>query len=313
MRTRQDAMDKFSQPIALLSVIACLLSCVPLATHAEQAADLDSGPEPLVVRHYQAQERYRFGLEVLDLALSKLEIPYEIITPPTQMMNEARGERYVIQGKLDLQFLSATAQREASMIPVKIPVYQGILGLRLLLATPERQQALSQLQTVSDLRRFVGGHGADWGDLPVYAANQLPVMTNGSYEALFRQLAVGRFDYFHRGLNEIWDEAERHQDNLLIVHGVALFYPQPVYFFVTKQRPELARKIEEGLKKAHEDGSIRVLFQRQFGAFIKQANLENRRLIVLKNPDASIDSLDGMLWWMPESYRSKVMKGSVAE
>ncbi len=221
-------------------------------------------------------------------------------------MNEARGERYVIQGTLDLQFMSTSAQREASMIAVKIPVYQGILGLRLLLATPEKHHALSQVRSVAELRQFVGGHGADWGDLPVYAANQLPVMTNSSYDGLFRQLAVGRFDYFHRGLNEIWAEAERHKDQLQIVDEVALFYPQPVYFFVSKQRPELARQIEEGLRRAHEDGSIRALFQRQFGAFIEQADLDNRHLIVLENPEASIDSLAGMLWWMPESFRAKV-------
>jgi len=299
-------MSKFGRSTPLLKVIASLLFWLPGATPAQQDVAPEVEPETLVIRHYQAQERYRFGLEVLDLALSKLGMPYEIITPPEQIMNEARGERYVIQGKLDLEFMSTTAQREASMIPVKIPVYQGILGLRLLLATPEKRQALSQLRSVADLRQFVGGHGADWGDLPVYAANQLPVITNSSYEALFHQLAVGRFDYFHRGLNEIWDEAERHKDKLLIVDEVALFYPQPVYFFVTKERPELARQIEEGLRKAHADGSIRALFLRQFGAFIEQANLENRHLIVLKNPEASIDRLADMLWWMPESFRAKV-------
>ncbi len=60
--------------------MAALLFWLPTSPLAQQNAEAE--PETLVVRHYQAQERYRFGLEVLDLALSKLDIPYEIVTPP---------------------------------------------------------------------------------------------------------------------------------------------------------------------------------------------------------------------------------------
>lgn len=89
--------------------------------------------DTIIVNHYQQQTRYEFGLKVLDLALSKLGEDYQIFGPVEQEVNEGRGELLVIEGQYDLEFMSATLYRESKMIPVKIPIYQGLLGLRLLL------------------------------------------------------------------------------------------------------------------------------------------------------------------------------------
>lgn len=289
-------------PWLLLMLLTALMARAEVPVMAPSvSADAGSNQETLVVRLYQTQARYSGGLALLDLALGKLNRPYRIIRPDTQVMNEARGERLVIQGQLDLQFMSTTPERERAMIPIRIPVYQGILGLRLLLAKKANAQALSRIRSTEDLARFTGGHGSDWGDLPVYAANQLPVITNPNYEGLFRQLIAARFDYFHRGLNEIWDEHARYQDQLVIVDDVMLFYPLPTYFFVSPFRPELAVLLETGLRRAYADGSAQDLFQSLYGERIAQANLRSRHLIILKNPDLPertppIDTS----WWLPE-------------
>lgn len=260
-----------------------------------------SADDTIIVKHYQQQARYEFGLKVLDLALNKLGVAYKIVGPETQEVNEGRGELQVIEGLLDLQFISATLQRESTMIPIKIPVYQGLLGLRLLLVKPELNVLMQDVQSVEDLRRFTGGHGTHWGDLPVYAANGLKVETSPHYESLFKMLEYDRFDYFHRGVNEIWSEQERFADQFVVADNIMLYYPQPVYFFVTKKRPALAAQIEKGFRIALKDGSYRAMFQRQYADILEMADLESRRLIVLKNPAAPPDSpylhLD---WWMPK-------------
>ena len=201
----------------------------------------------LEVSHYQKHTRYEYGAKLLDIALSKLDTPYQInvITPNNEMLNEARGEIEVIKGNIDIEWMSTTIDRESQMIPIKIPIYQGMLGLRLLLVNQLQHQTMSKLNTLQDLQKLRGGHGLHWGDLPVYAANDLPVLPHKNYESIFKMLELGRIDYFHRGLNEIWGELATYKETLKIADNIMLFYPLPVYFFVTKTRPDLAKKLEK--------------------------------------------------------------------
>ncbi len=268
----------------------------------------------LTVTHYQSQARYQYGVKILGLALDKLETPYEIQSIDYPDLNEARGENMVENGEIDLEFMSTNAERERKFLAVKIPIYRGILGLRLLLVTKEKQEELQKISSLHELRRYVGGHGTHWGDLPVYEANGLKVVTSTQYETLFTLLKHDRFDYYHRGLNEVWDEARRHSDRLVIADNVMLFYPHPVYFFVTKKRPELAGEIEKGLKLAIEDGSFKKLFLQEAKPFIDKANLETRKLIVLKNPviPPGTPPLDTS-WWLPEEFQSQLTELSMPE
>ncbi len=258
----------------------------------------------LVVNHYQKHSRYDFGKQVLDLALSKLNIPYQIQTPNGPQLNEARGELLVTTGKLDVQWMSTSKLREQKMIAIKIPIYQGIMGLRLLLTNHEKYSIIGQIQTLNQLQQFVGGHGTHWQDLPVYAANDLPVSTYINYDSLFRQLANNRFDYFHRGLNEIWKEQETHSATLKIAKHVMLFYPHPVYFFVSIHKPELTEHIENGLNIALQDGSFKKLFLHAYQEIIEKGDLANRHLIRLKNPVVPIGGPKlNTHWWLPEKFQ----------
>ncbi len=280
--------------------LTTILNFLPFLTLSAWAQDM------VTVNHYQVQSRYEFGLNLLDLALSKSATDYEIISPykdKTTEINEARGEVEVISGILDIEFLSTTKQRESSMIPIRIPIYQGILGLRLLLVKPSMNRDLSRVNNLQSLRSFTAGHGVHWGDLPVYGANNLPVVTSNQYESLFKMLIGGRFDYFARGVNEIWAELDRYSKDLVVADKVMLFYPHPVYFFISKHRPELALLVGQGLEIAIEDGSYRQLFLDNFAESINNARLEERNLIILRNPVIPQDTpaIDAT-WWMPAKF-----------
>ena len=272
----------------LLALMTSLYSCFLWADAA-----------PITVEHYQTHERYKYGEQLLILALSKLDQEFEIRTPNGPDMNEARGELEVISGSLDLEWMSTTSSRESKMIPVKIPIYRWILGLRLLLVQQERALELSQIQDLKDLQIYTGAHGKHWGDLPVYAANNLKVESLVKYENLFTLLEIGRVDYFHRGLNEIWSEYEQRREKLAIADNVMLFYPLPVYYFVNKSRPELAAQIEKGLMMALEDGSFKEHFLNYHGKFINKGQLDKRRLIPLINPDLPTGTPEiDRSWWL---------------
>lgn len=266
-----------------------------------------SNYDAISVTHYQGHERYEYGAKLLDLALSKLDIPYKIDVSDTDMVNEARGELEVIRGHLDLQWMSTSSFRESKMIPIRIPIYHGALGLRLLLVNKERKAELESIKDIADLQRYTGGHGLHWGDLPIYDANKLKVIAHKQYESIFKLLKLNRIDYFHRGINEIWAEYEHHQNSLAIADNIMLFYPLPVYFFVTTQRPGLAISLEKGLNLALQDGSFKRLFESYMGQQIIDGKLENRNLIVLKNPDLPPDTPEmGVDWWLPEHHLSNI-------
>ena len=264
--------------------------------------------EQLTVKHYQTQDRYELGIKVLELALSKLATPYKI-QATAERVNEARGEAQVIDGLLDIQFMITTEYREKNMIPIKTPIYRGTLGLRLLLIKKERQNELKTINNIKQLQKYVGGHGKHWSDLAIYGHNDLPVMSNVKYANLFKQLKSDRFDYFHRGILEIWQEKQQHSEHLTVAENIMLFYPQPTYFFVSKLRPKLAIEIEKGLNLAINDGSFKQVFLDHVGADLKQANLSSRTLIVLDNPILPANTpLIDMSWWLPKKFRKHIMQ-----
>ena len=221
-------------------------------------------------------------------------------------MNEARGELQLLQNVYDLEWLTASTERNCKLIPIKIPLYRGILGFRLLLVRKADHEKISNITNISDLRQLTGGHGLHWQDLSIYAANELPVHANVKYETLFEQLKTKRFDYFHRGINEVWEEYEQHKDSLSIADNILLFYEQPVYYYVSPHRPLLAKDLTLGLQRALEDGSYKALFSRYFDHILKRVDFENRKIIKLKS--VSSDELEPKLetdWWMPRTLLPK--------
>lgn len=256
------------------------------------------GPE-LTIRHYQGNPRYKFGLDLLKLALSKSGVKFNLVAH--ENINEARGQLMVASGKLDIQFLSTNDERERLLLPIKIPIYRGILGLRLLLVHKDKEEQIN-ISNIEDLRKYTGGHGSHWGDLPVYKANNLKVVTNARYDSLFELLKLKRFDYMHRGLSEIWGELDKHRNNLVIKDGVMIFYPHPVYFFVNKKNSKLATLIEKGLLRALNDGSYKKLFDKNFADIVKRAQLSKRSLIILDNPVVPRGTKKIKTdWWMKNS------------
>ena len=119
------------------------------------------------------------------------------------------------------------------------------------------------------------------------------VVTGSCYEGLFHMLINDRFDYFPRGVNEIFQEHTIRQKSLpqmVIEPTKALYLPLPTYVFVSPKHPELAQRIETGLRAIIQDGSFNRLFRKFHQDNIRKANLDQREIFTLDNPLLPADS-----------------------
>ncbi|WP_171013461.1 transporter substrate-binding domain-containing protein [Chitinivorax sp. B] len=279
----------------LIGIVSYLLS---IPVHADT---------PALVRVPQAEStrdaRNHYPINLLKLALSKLDDKDFEVTASNIRMTQSRAMAELAQGKqIDVAWTMTSAEREQQLLPIRIPIYKGLLGWRLLLIHNSRQIPLAAVNSLPDLAQFKAGQGHDWPDTAILRQNGLPIEISGNYDGLFKMLTVGRIDYFPRGLNEIGDEWRLHaKDGLMIEQHLVLQYPTACYFFVNRHNTELANTLHTGLELAIKDGSFDALFNKYFKHDIEQARLGTRTILRLKNPllPPQTPLHRSELWFMP--------------
>lgn len=227
--------------------------------------------------------------QLLALALEKTkgrDGPYRIeffkglLSSPRQVLELKNNS-----GLIDLIWDGSDKQREADLLPIRISLLRQLNDYRVFLIRAEDQEKFQNLRNLDELRQFSAGSGVNWPSTAVLRANGLRGETSTVYESLFGMLAAKRFDYFPRGLHEAWVEQQAHADKGLVVESsILLHYVVPVYFFVSRDRPELADRIERGLNIALKDGSFETLFLSipSFRHGLAEIKANQRRIFELK-------------------------------
>lgn len=256
-----------------------------------------------MVQGVNSIEAYAKGL--LKLALSKVPTQYDW-QEPVPNTSEERIVQMLADNELDVVWYASTEALEERFLPVRIPMYKGLLGYRVLMIKRGTQHKYDGVQTLEDMRKFSLGQGRFWADTQVLESNGLKVVKVLKYDGLFHMLDGDRFDAFPRGVHEPWSEMQRYPTLALDVEQNLLFsYINPFYFFVNKSNPGLAGDIERGLRIAIEDGSFNEYFLNDptVKDVITKANLKDRLLIHLENPglpkNTPVD--DASLWFDPYS------------
>jgi len=260
---------------------AWLLSGLLCLAHTGAGAEVITYPRP----ESPADHRGDYPVALLRLALSEagsrdeLRAAQEVMTQDRALVELKRNRH------LRVMWTMTTVRREAEALPIRIPIYKGLIGWRLPLVHAGRSAVLSGVRELRQLSSLTAGQGHDWPDTDILRANGLKVATSSSYTSLFQMLGAGRFDYMPRSISEIWDEVEAHRaDGIMVDQSIVLHYPAAVYFFVNKQDVELARRIERGLERAIANGKFDRLFYAHHAALIERARLAQRRVIELNNP-----------------------------
>lgn len=174
---------------------------------------------------------------------------------------------------------------------VPFPILKGLASYRLFLAHGSNLEVLNHIDDVEVLKTFEIGQGEGWSTGKILEDNGFKVVYGGPYKTLFPMLYANRFQLLMRGVYEIAPELDVYKPEmpeLDIVDGIAIYTYLPMYFFVSRDQPQLAERLEYGLKKAHESGQLDELFMHYFSDTLNLLNLDERTIFCV--PNTNIDS-----------------------
>ena len=235
----------------------------------------------------EAQEEYY--IKLLELALENtIEDygPYKLnLTDSSFYQEEGLDKLRKGQGDIDILYTMTSKAREMVLQPIRIPILKGLGGHRVSFVRLGEEDIMANAKLKADLKEYTFVQGADWPDTKILKANGINVKTSQSYNNLFQMVVDDQVDAFPRAVTELWGELREYYDiDIAVEKFVVIQYPSAFYFFVNKSNDKLAKRIEEGLNRAVEDGSFDTLFNVYNQHYIRNLNLENRTYIKLKNP-----------------------------
>ncbi|MCE3251565.1 MAG: hypothetical protein K0Q67_575 [Cellvibrio sp.] len=243
---------------------------------------------PVKVQSTQLEQPSDYFTTLLTMALEASKAENEIIDiifSPRDYA-QARWINMLQNDKSNFVIWTMTdKEREQQLRPIRIPLFKGLFGYRVLLIRKQEQTRFDQVKTIQDLEKFLGGQGTHWPDTLILQANGLRVTTAETTESLFRMIHAKRFDYFPRGISEAWFELiQRNDADLAVEENILLHYPTAIYFFVNKENEALAQRIEKGMETLIDNGKFDQFFYNHPRVSSGFEKLKNRRIIELKNP-----------------------------
>ncbi len=274
--------------VPLLLVLFAVSIASSIYPHSASAKDIDI--IMIAKPHSALDQRHIYNNLVLTMALEKT-VPsfgaYDLQETLSNLQRD-RALHELIKGEcINVHIVPTQQEWENKTIPIRIQLLKGLLSYRLFLIRKDDAEKFSKITSLDQLKRMKAGLRQQWSTTKALNLLGFQVVTGNKYEGLFRMLMSGRFDYFPRGVNEIFDEYDSHQSlypDIGIEQLLALYLPMPTYVFVSPQHPHLAKRIEAGLKIMISDGSLDALFWKYHGENIKRAHLSKRRIFTVDNP-----------------------------
>ena len=135
-----------------------------------------------------ADQRYDYPRKLLELVLSKTSTTYRVEYPAVPMNQNRQIVELEAGRSIDVAPLPSSAEREARLLPIRIPLNKGLLGWRLGLVRKGNTDRIAQVKTLADLKDLRIAQGQDWPDTQILNGNGLDVIKGSSYEGLFKML-----------------------------------------------------------------------------------------------------------------------------
>lgn len=128
------------------------------------------GAAPLEIRlplTGAGQSRDTYQRALLHLLLDEAGVDYRITIVPVRF-SQARIIHELTRGELiNLYWMGTSPELERRLLPVRYPLYRGLLGYRLLFIRDDRQTDFDSVRSAEDLGKFTGGQGIGWSDVAV--------------------------------------------------------------------------------------------------------------------------------------------------
>ncbi|MER2490970.1 transporter substrate-binding domain-containing protein [Catenovulum sediminis] len=263
-----------------------------------------------VVRH----NNIKSAKESYQLALLKLALSYSSKRYSFQESSEYLTQNKLLsdleQGKIDVAWVGTSKEYEDKFLPVRVPLFKGLLGHRIFLIRKGEQAKFDRVATLSQLAQLKAGQVASWTDAQILQDAGLTLVGTNKYQNLFYMLEGGRFDYLPRSVYSPWAEMQAHPElDITVEEHLMVIYPLPAYIFVNKSNQQLYRDIYDGLLKAVEDGQFDEYFYSHplIKEGLERSKLHNRTVLKVPNryltPETPTD--DARLWFDVDAYINK--------
>lgn len=238
-------------------------------------------PRPLEV----ASTIEEYPIQLLSLALDQTGVNYQL-KPSVNILSKSKAiDRLEDNREINIIWGMTNPQREKDLLPIRIPIFKGLIGWRLLLIRQDMAERFKYIQQLDHLIKLSPLQGRDWPDTKILQSNGFDVTTERTQSALIRLLGNARGDFFPRSIIEIWEELAKSKTKIpiQIQPTLGIHYPAAIYFFVNKKSVPLANLIEKGLEKAIANGKFEALFIEHYQDYIDKAQIENRTFFQLEN------------------------------
>lgn len=252
-------------------------------------------------------ENGKYAASMVKLALSYAENERFTFQELPENFTQKRSQEEVLRGNIHVMWAATDGELESQLLPIRIPLYKGLLGHRIFLIRADGQAQFDRITSLDELKKIPIGQGRGWADSDILKLNGFTVYTPTKFDSLMHMLDGGRFDAFPRGVFEPFKEVTNYSHlKLAVEKRFMLVYKMPFYLFVSPQNKKLATDLESGLKKAIADGSFEKLFlsNPNVQEAIKSANMKNRTIFYLDNPKLPPETpVDTKEYWVdPKNF-----------
>lgn len=226
-----------------------------------------------------------YPLQLLSLALDQTGVNYQLKPSENLLSKDKALDRVQDNREINIVWGMTSEQREKDLLPIRIPIFKGLIGWRLLLIRQDMAERFAYIQQLEHLVKLSPLQGRNWPDTKILQSNGFEVVTERSHKALMKMLSDARGDFFPRSIIEIWEEMAKSElpNDIKVQPTIGIRYPAAVYFFVNKKSVPLANLIERGLEKAIENGKFEALFIDNYAAYIEKAKIKSRTFYQLDN------------------------------
>jgi len=228
-----------------------------------------------------------YPIKLLALALDQTGVSYQLI-PSANFLSKGKAlDRLQDNREINIVWGMTNVQREKNLLPIRIPIFKGLIGWRLFLIRQDMAERFTYIQQFEHLVKLSPLQGREWPDTKILQSNGFDVITERNQTSLMKMLGRAQGDFFPRSIIEVWEELERskvaNEIQIQIQPSLGIRYPAAIYFFVNKKSVPLANLIETGLEKAIENGTYEALFVESYKTYIEKAQIENRTFYPLEN------------------------------
>lgn len=238
-------------------------------------------PRPLS----ESDRRSDYPLKLLALALDQTGVNYRLIASDRIMPQSKALKRLMDNREVNVVWSMTDEQREEQLLPIRIPIYKGLIGWRIFIIRKDMDSRFKYIQTLDHLLKLNPIQGSDWPDTKILQANGFDVMTASDHNVLFKMLGNAQGDFFPRSVVEIWEEmkTDNPANDFEVESKLGVRYPAAMYYFVNKNSVPLANLIRIGLEKAIQNGKFDELFLEEHQAYLDKSELDKRTFYQLQN------------------------------